>query len=141
VLGMAQMVVKPPATAAAAAAPRTQLRYDRAFQAGAYELELAMVDGTRQTTFFARSPEPAEGDLELGGQAALAAAFGSEQFSYVDRTAGGAGQDLGEQDRQEYWLWALAALAALLAAETFLGQRFGHYHLAGQDEAAAGPPV
>ena len=33
----------------------------------------------------------------------------------------------GRSDENEYWLWAIAAVLVLLAAETLLAQRFGHY--------------
>jgi len=31
-------------------------------------------------------------------------------------------------ETSEYWKAALAAMLVVLAAEVFLGQRFGHYH-------------
>jgi len=118
-----------PSTAAVAAGktPRPSLRYDRADHAGGYELELALPDGTKRQVLFTRTADPAEGDLTPGRQPAVAAAFGGEQFEYFDRTESGTSDAVDVEQKQEYWTWALAILAVLLAAETFLGQRFGHY--------------
>ncbi len=107
-----------------------QLRYDRAAHAGRYTLELKLPDATARTVLFARSVDPAEGDLACGREAALAAALGSDAFTYVDHTRARAAVGQQAEARKEYWTWALAALAVLLALETFLGQRFGHYRTA-----------
>jgi len=107
--------------------PRQLLRYKRADQAGTYSLELAMPDETARQVLFARNVDPAEGDLACGREPALAAALASEDFEYMDRTAAHPGRVEKPEVHKEYWTWALAILALLLAAETFLGQRFGHY--------------
>jgi hypothetical protein len=36
------------------------------------------------------------------------------------------------QAKREYWKYAVAALLAVLAAEVFLAQRFGHYTVSSQ---------
>ena len=113
--------------AAAGRPPREVLRYDQADRAGEYDLELTLPDGTSRLAVFARTVDGVEGDLTCGRQPALAAAFGSEKFVYQDRTATQAAQADTAESQKEYWTWALAILALLLAAETFLGQRFGHY--------------
>ena len=35
--------------------------------------------------------------------------------------------DVMKFEGKEYWVWAMAAMLALMATETVLGQRFGHY--------------
>lgn len=44
----------------------------------------------------------------------------------------GGTQVAGVGGPKEYWVWALALLAGLLALETFLAQRFGHWPAGGQ---------
>jgi len=111
------------------------LRYDRADHAGQYTLELSLPDATTRRALFARTIDPIEGDLTCDRQAGLAATLGSEEFTYVDRTADHPGKVARAGPQKEYWTWALAILAALLAAETFLGQRFGHYPGGGKPSA------
>lgn len=106
---------------------RHMVRYERASDAGAYILELSLPDGATRQTIFARTPDPAEGDLTPGGHTALAAALGSEDFSYLDRSTAEAAGSVRADATREYWTWALAVLLLILAAESFLGQRFGHY--------------
>jgi len=83
---------------------------------------------------YARSVDPAEGELTPGREAALSAALASEDFTYMDRTAARPGQVARTEGRREYWTWTLALLALLLAVETFLGQRFGHYASTGKSQ-------
>ncbi len=113
--------------------PEQLLRYKRADHAGAYSLELALPDETTRQVLFARNVDPAEGDLTCGREAALAAALASEEFTYMDRTAARPGRVEKPQVHKEYWTWALGILALLLAVETFLAQRFGHYAPTGKD--------
>jgi len=107
--------------------PRSILTYERAHHAGGYRLDLALPDETARCVLFARTVDPAEGDLTCGREPALAAAVGSEEFVYADRTTAHPGRVRKAEAHKEYWTWVLAALAILLAAETFLAQRFGHY--------------
>ncbi len=108
-------------------APKELLRYERPDHAGQYTLDLALPDQTSRRVVFARTVDPAEGDLTCGREPALAAAFGTAEFVYLDRTAAHPGGVVKVKPQKEYWTWALAILAMVLAAETFLGQRFGHY--------------
>ena len=103
------------------------LRYDRADQAGLYEVAMRMGDGGEMEILLARNPDPAEGDLAPGGRAALAAALGTNEFAYVkvDAQAPAPTAELGRE--KEYWKWAIAAMLAMMAAETYLGRKFGHY--------------
>ena len=112
--------------------PRQWVRYERADQAGEYSLELALPDETARQVLFARTVDPVEGDLTCGREVVLAGAFGSEDFVYMNRTARHPGRVEKPEVHKEYWTWALAILALLLAVETFLGQRFGHYSASGK---------
>jgi hypothetical protein len=104
-----------------------ELRYDRADTAGTYSLDLAMPDQTLRQVLFARQVDPAEGDLTPGREPAIAGALGTDRLTYIDKQASEAAQIAKPDDQKEYWMWALALLAALLALETFLAQRFGHW--------------
>jgi len=118
------------APAAAAAAPKggpMELRYERPVSAGVYTLELSLPDQTHRNVLFARRVDPAEGDLTPGREPAVTSAMGSEHVTYVDMEKAGISQVAKEDTRKEYWLWAMGLLAALLALETLLGQRFGHW--------------
>jgi len=105
-----------------------RLTFPKAAAAGRYQLELSLPDGPARRVFFARRVAPEEGRLECGRQAMLAAAFGSEDFAYVDRTAPAAAGETKTAPRREYWTWIVLGLLALLLAETLLAQRFGHYY-------------
>jgi len=102
------------------------LRYDRTDEAGVYELSLTLPDASQSQVLLARNVDAREGDLRPGGQADAASAFGSEDFQYV-RGLAPAAADTSAKNPKEYWKWLLAATIVLLAVETFLGQRFGHY--------------
>ena len=105
-----------------------ELRFERADRSGIYELTVQARDA--RTVYFARNTDPDEGALAhiANGKSTLADAFGTDQFIYKDRSAGASAADVSDAtDKREYWLWAMGALLALLAVETFLGQRFGHY--------------
>ena len=114
-------------SAAHAAARPMELRYDRADNAGTYSLELALPDQTARQVLFARQVDPAEGDLTPGREPAIAAAVGTERLTYIDKQASETAQAVKADAQKEYWMWALALLAALLAMETYLAQRFGHW--------------
>jgi hypothetical protein len=111
-----------------------ELRYDRADIAGTYTLELALPDQTTRQVLFARQVDPAEGDLTPGREPAVAAAFGTERLTYVDKQGSETAQAARANAQKEYWIWALALLAVLLAAETYLAQRFGHWPGGGKKE-------
>ena len=117
----------PAGGSAAGQARHMQLRYDRADHAGTYSLEMTLPDQSSMQVLFARQVDPAEGDLTPGREAAVTAAFGSEGVTYVDRQAAKASEIADAAFTKEYWMWALAALAVLMALETYLAQRFGHW--------------
>jgi anti-sigma-K factor RskA len=112
-----------------------ELRYDRADNAGTYSLELALPDQTARQVLFARQVDPVEGDLTPGREPAIAAAVGTERLTYIDKQASEAAQVAKADAQKEYWMWALALLAALLAMETYLAQRFGHWPGVKKEEA------
>lgn len=107
---------------------RNMLRYDKQRTAGVYWLTLEMPDKSRKEVLLAQNVDGVEGQLTAGQKPEIAPAFGGEkEFIYVDRTSPTAATQVQSQADKEYWMWAIAAMLALLAAETFLGQRFGHY--------------
>ena len=76
---------------------------------------------------FARNTDPVEGQLTPSAPEELTAAFGSGQYTYIERS-GPVGSDLEDtRAEKEYWVWALGALLVLLATETFLARKFGHW--------------
>lgn len=105
-----------------------QLRFERADRCGVYELTVPPDGGT--TVFFARNCDPAEGDLVHNGKDDIVAALDSDDFIYQKRSAAASAAEISATtDTKEYWLWAMIALLGVLAIETFLAQRFGHYDL------------
>jgi hypothetical protein len=104
-----------------------RLRCERAHAAGIYTLELTPPAGAARRLLLARNLDPDEGELTPGGRTGLAAAFGSDEFRYVPRTGPRPADTAAMEDRRDLWKWALAALLVLLAAETLLARRFGHY--------------
>ena len=110
--------------------------FDDPAEAGIYTLTLARPDGRKRSVLIARNIDPAEGRLTRAGQARVAAAVGTERFTYIART-GQASLTVHAPARSEWWLWLLLAAVALLAAETYLARRFGHYTTT---ESAGGTP-
>ena len=106
---------------------RQIVKYDNPPHAGCYTMSLRMPDGSQSDLFFARNVDPVEGNLTPGGEKLIARALGSEDFKYVSRLTAGSVSDVQTKEQKEYWLLILAGLLALLAFETFLAQRFGHY--------------
>lgn len=95
--------------------------------AGVYTLQMGLPDTSVDEVLVARNADGNEGILVPGGQEDLAAAFGSGDFAYEKRTGAAELAEVRSGSDKEYWIWAVAALLTLLAVETFLGQRFGHY--------------
>jgi hypothetical protein len=105
---------------------RKRLTYERPLEAGVYSLTL-QVGALASEVFFVRNPDPAEGNLAPGGQAELASALGSDGFEYRWRVGAATAAEVRDRKDKEYWTWMVAALLVMLALETFLGRRFGHY--------------
>lgn len=91
---------------------------------GVYELSLSQAQEVRKV-FFSRNVNPVEGRLARVSRKELAGRLGVK-FEYRDRLKPQAEQVTAASER-EYWKLALAAMLLVLAAEVFLGQRFGHY--------------
>ncbi len=105
------------------------LKYDRAVIAGTYWLRLEMPDKSVRNVLYSQNVDPAEGRLEPGHRPEITAAFGGNEkdYTYVDRTGGPQSDVAASLSDKEYWMYLIAAMLVLMAAETFLGQRFGHY--------------
>jgi len=93
--------------------------------AGVYEMDVTL-GATKVKTFFSRVVDHVEGDLRAAGRSGIESGFGGKEFAYIAKSQGSAG-DVAAGTGKEYWVWAMAAALLLLAAEVFLGQRFGHY--------------
>ena len=95
-------------------------------QAGLYRMEFVLADRTRRTVLFSRHVDPAEGDLAKARADQVADAVGQEHTYRGELALGGKALE-PDKPRRAYW-WIFLVLALLvLAAESFLGQRFGHY--------------
>ncbi len=104
---------------------RRVITYQNTRHMGIYQLKLSLADEDR-TVLFARNTDPLEGGLERISEKELRGQLPLE-FEYHDRlTPAGAGAATAA-DKQEYWKAMLAVMLFVLAAEVFLGQRFGHY--------------
>jgi len=96
--------------------------------AGVYEMDVTL-GSTKLKTYFSRMVDHVEGDLRAAGRMGIESALGSKDdkgFVYVARSQGTSSDSFGDLGK-EYWVWAMSAVLLLLAAEVFLGQRFGHY--------------
>jgi hypothetical protein len=103
-----------------------QVRHDDMARAAAYSLAFRRVGALEREVLFARNADASEGELSLGGEEALEGLIGGS-YVYVRRQVDGRPRALWTKPVREYWTWALFAAIALLALETFLAQRFGHY--------------
>jgi len=105
-----------------------RLQYPRTTEAGAYTIGFDLPGGQAREVYFARNPDPTEGELAPGRQAEIASALGGTEFKYFARYETGLGGAVTAQAGTEYWKEAIALLLLFLAVETFLGQRFGHHY-------------
>jgi aerotolerance regulator-like protein len=110
----------------------SEIRYERAGEAGVYSLTLDLPTAERRSVFFARNCDPREGDLTPGGQSLLESTFQGEDFTYVSRSDSPETVSLGRSTRGSYWLIALASALVLMVAETLLARRFGHHPAEGR---------
>ncbi len=112
------------------------VRYDRADQAGVYVVSCRLPAEQGADALLTRRVDPAEGYLTPGGKEQITAAFGSKDYTYVPRATESIKDVMLASTGEEYWLWLMGALIVLLAAETVLAQRFGHYTTTESDEKA-----
>ena len=107
---------------------RRELCYPPAVEAGVYTLQLLDAGGAQvEELLYARNVDPAEGNLRIAGDDEVAAALGTEKFRHEKRLLASAPESVETKPKKEYWTWAIVAMLIVLALETFLGQRFGHY--------------
>ncbi|MCD4826135.1 MAG: hypothetical protein K8S55_16210, partial [Phycisphaerae bacterium] len=106
---------------------RPRVAYEKARSTGVYRMTFTRPDQTVSEVLFARNPDPTEGDLTPGGRDELTAALGNGDYVYISRgdTSGEDEEDIAE--KKDYWIWLVAALLVLLATETYLARKFGHW--------------
>ena len=106
-----------------------RVRWDDIRDAGFYIFEMRAKNNPfgRMPRLFAWNVDPEEGRLSPAGEQGIYDAFGgSDGLIYFGlETTAEADMDSGLS--KPYWLAALIAMVALMALETFLAQRFGHY--------------
>lgn len=101
------------------------ISYENPRHKGIYQLKLNVADEER-SVLFARNTNPREGRLDRINEQQIRSALGVE-FTYHDRLKTTPADAATAAEGSEYWKAALAAMLIILAAEVFLGQRFGHY--------------
>ncbi len=102
------------------------LFYENPRRAGVYRLSMKYHGGGAEDRFFARNIDPLEGRLAPAGRDEIASIFGGVEFSYMKRGTGkGRIEDM--RPARSFWIWMIAGLLALLALETFLAWKFGHW--------------
>ena len=106
---------------------KRSVHFAGADHAGIYSLQVGLADTSVEEVLLARNADGAEGILAPGGREDLAAALGGSDFAYEKRTGAAELAEVRSGSDKEYWIWAVAALLTLLAVETVLGQKFGHY--------------
>jgi hypothetical protein len=65
--------------------------------------------------------------LAPGSHGDLTGALGGGDYTFIDRSQPAAGDLDDAIAEKQYWIWLLGALLALLALETYLARRFGHW--------------
>ena len=99
--------------------------YENTRHAGIYQLKMSLADEIK-TVLFARNVDPREGRLEVADEQELHG-YMQVDFTYTNRLDPSVAGAATLAQRSEFWKAALAAMLMVLAAEVFLGQRFGHY--------------
>jgi hypothetical protein len=105
---------------------RRRVTYGAARHAGLYTMTFTLPSGASRPVFFSRRPDPRESELAPAGEAAVAAAVG-RPHRYLAPLAGGAAAEAAAPTRA-VWGYLLALLLGVLALESVLALRFGHYH-------------
>jgi hypothetical protein len=104
----------------------TLVEYADPREAGVWELTLTTPADEVSHVLLARNIDPLEGQLIPAGRQGLEAVAKDIDLTYIDKADRG-DVDANAAGQTQYWAWLLAAVLTLLAAETFLAQRFGHY--------------
>jgi hypothetical protein len=94
--------------------------------AGLYELALTMGDRTEHRVLFSRHPDPRESQLVKATEAEAREAAGPG-CAYTPRMAVEGERPAEARPLKAFWWVFLAALLGVLAVETVLALRFGHY--------------
>jgi hypothetical protein len=76
---------------------------------------------------FARNVDPREGDLAPASREEITQAFDGADIVYVDQSEATAADVSQASSRREYWKYLILGVLGLLALETYLAQRFGHW--------------
>jgi hypothetical protein len=112
---------------------RFVLRWDPVNQAGIYSVKLdesadkILQAGQVPTLLYVRNIDPAEGRLEPSDAERIENVLGDVSY-YSARAGKASGKSIAAvADEEDWWMIALASLVVFMAAETFLGQKFGHY--------------
>ncbi len=109
------------------------LRWERTPASGVYSLHLEespeKIAQSNQIPvyLYVRNVDPAEGQLTPADTERIESVLG--QLAYYDARAGKeSGKSIAAvADEEDWWMIALISVVVLMAAETFLGQKFGHY--------------
>ena len=94
--------------------------------AGVYEMTLSLPDRTEQAVYFTRRVDPTESVLEQATEGQLSGAVDRE-YRYVPNMAVSETAAEEEAPRKAFWWIFMAILLVVIALESFLAQRFGHY--------------
>ncbi len=104
---------------------RRIITYKNPRHMGIYQLNMSLGD-EEKTVLFARNTDPIEGRLERITEKQLRGQIPMD-FDYHNCLTTADAESATAAKGQEYWKAALAVMLLILAAEVFLGQRFGHY--------------
>ena len=111
-----------------------ELQWDRIRSAGLYSLDMKLSDEVRrearlpENLMIVRNVDPEEGRISVAGRQRVEDVLGPVD-SYLVRVRKESGTAVAPSSDSDadWWKWAMGALAVLLAMETFLGLKFGHY--------------
>jgi len=109
------------------AADHADRHYDATELSGVYLVQAKRNDGQLYQQLFARNSDPREGVLAPAGKRRLRTVFGKDRLTYRTSDDLESGVDELLASGEEYWLWLMGTLIVLIALETVLAQKFGHY--------------
>lgn len=94
--------------------------------AGIYEMTLSLPDRTEQVVYFSRRVDPSESDLVKATEAQIKAAVDRDYRYVPDLAAKGTAAE-EEAPSKAFWWVFMVLLLGVIALESFLAQKFGHY--------------